>query len=113
MYKKLYIRNFIKINLAPPRETLKMFGGYLSIEEFRENSLRNDKTFSVIIPPLISIIPKIEENISNTTKNTKNNYPLVNESILNKTHNTLKLKRNKPVTNPNSTLQSFMDLKII
>ena len=113
MYKKLYNQKFVKINLAPPRETLKIFGGYLSIEEFRENSLRNDKTFSVISPPLISIIPKIEENISNTTKNSKNNYPLVNESILNKTQNNLKLKRNKPVTNPNSTLQSFMDLKII
>ena len=32
---------------------------------------------------------------------------------LNKTQNTLKLKRNKPITNPNSTLQSFMDFKII
>ena len=67
----------------------------------------------VIKPPLISIIPKIEENISSTSKNFKNNYPLVNESILNKTQNNLKLKRNKPVTNPNNTLQSFMDLKII
>ena len=38
---------------------------------------------------------------------------LINENILNKTQNSLKLKRNKPVTNPNNTLQSFMDLKII
>jgi len=116
MYKKLYTTNFVKINLAPPRETLKIFGGYMSIEEFRENSLKNDKIFTVVSPPLISIIPKIEENIANNTNNTKNiknNFPLVNENILNKTHNNLKLKRNKPVTNPNSTLQSFMDLKII
>jgi len=113
MYKKLYEKKFVKINLAPPRETLKIFGGYLSIEEFRENSLRNEKTFSLITPPLISIIPKIEENIANNAKNTKTNYPLINENILNKTQNTLKLKRNKPVTNPNNTLQSFMDLKIV
>ena len=113
MYKKLYDKKFIKINLAPPRETLKMFGGYLSIEEFRENSLRNEKTFSLITPPLISIIPKIEENISNNAKNTKTNYPLINENILNKTQNSLKLKRNKPVTNPNNTLHSFLDLKIV
>jgi hypothetical protein len=113
MYKKLYNRNFIKINLAPPRETLKMFGGYLSIDEFRENSYKNEKTYMVVKPPLISIIPKIEENIATTNKNLKNNFPLVNENILNKTQSTLKLKRNKPVTNPNSTLQSFMDLKII
>ena len=113
MYKKLYNAKFVKINLAPPREILKMFGGYLSIEEFRENSVKNDKTFNLIKPPLISVISKIEENISNNNKNLKNNSSTVNENILNKTQNTLKLKRNKPVTNPNSTLQSFMDLKII
>jgi len=114
MYKKIYNTKFIKINLAPPREILKIFGGYMSIDEFRENSHRNDKTFTVINPPLISIIPKIEENISNSYKaNIKGNISLVNENILNKTQNSLKLKRNKPVTNPNNTLQSFMDLKII
>ena len=112
MYKKIYNNpKLIKINLAPPRETLKIFGGYLTIEEFRENMIKNDKSFTVINPPLISIIPKIEENMIN--KLTKNSYPLINETILNKTQNSLKLKRNKPLTNLNSTLQSFMDLKIV
>jgi hypothetical protein len=113
MYKKLYNTKFVKISLAPPREILKIFGGYLSIEEFREHTLMNEKVFAVIKPPLISIISKIEENVSSSSKNIKNNYPLTNETILNKTHNNLKLKRSKPVTNPNNTLQSFMDLKII
>ena len=113
MYKKLYHQKFIKINLAPPRETLKIFGGYMNIEEFRDNSYKNEKIFTVINPPLISIIPKIEENVSTQLKTNKTNFPLINESILNKTQNSLKLKRNKPVTNPNNTLQSYMDLKII
>ena len=112
LYKKLYNQKFVKISLAPPRETLKIFGGYLSIEEFREVLIKNEKTYSVVKPPLISIIPKIEENISQNVKS-KNGFPLVNENILNKTQNSLKLKRNKPVTNPNNTLQSFMDLKIL
>jgi hypothetical protein len=111
MYKKLFHSNFVKISCAPVRESLKIFGGYLSIEEFRENCLKNDKTLLLIKPPLISIIPKIEENMS--YKNNKTNNSLVNENILNKTHTSLKLKRNKPITNPNNTLQSFMDLKII
>lgn len=111
MYKKLYNKNFVKINLAPPRETLKIFGGFLSIDEFREYSIRNDKTFNVIKPPLVAIIPKIEENIY--SKGNKTLYQNTNESILTKTQNNLKLKRNKPITNPNSTLQSFMDFKII
>lgn len=113
MYKKLYYRKFIKINLSPPRESLKLFGGYLSIEEFRENSLKNDKLFNLIDPPLISIIPKIEESI-NHNKSFNNTLKLnVNENILQKTQDTLKLKRNKPVYNPNNSLQTFMDLKII
>ena len=112
MYKKLYNRNFVKINLSPPRESLKMFGGYLSIEEFRENSLENNKLFNLVCPPLISIIPKIEETVNYNKLNSNMNIN-VNENILNKTQNILKLKRNKPVTNPNNTLQSFMDLKII
>jgi hypothetical protein len=112
MYKKLFQTNYkVKISCAPPRETLKMYGGYLSIEEFRENCLKNDKTLILIKPPLISIIPKIEENMN--YKNNKINTIQVNENILNKTQNNLKLKRNKPITNPNNTLQSFMDLKIV
>ena len=106
------MEHFVKINLSPPRESLKIFGGYLSIEEFRENSLENNKLFNLICPPLISIIPKIEETI-NYNKNGGNFNSNINENILNKTQNILKLKRNKPVTNPNNTLQSFMDLKII
>ena len=90
-----------------------MFGGYLSIEEFRENALENNKLFNVISPPLISIIPKIEESVNHNKVFGHTLVNGVNENILNKTQNSLKLKRNKPVTNPNNTLQSFMDLKIL
>lgn len=113
MHKKLYYRKFIKINLAPPRESLKMFGGYLSIDEFREYCLECDRIFNLIDPPLVSIIPKIEESV-NQNKNFSNNLGLhINENILQKTQDTLKLKRNKPIYNPNNSLQTFMDLKII
>jgi len=113
MYKKLYYRKFIKIDLSPPRETLKMFGGYLSIEEFRENCLNNDRLFNLIDPPLISIIPKIEESVNHSKEFNTSLKLNVNENILRKTHDTLKLKRNKPVFDPNNSLQTFMDLKVI
>ncbi len=109
MYKKMYGTKFVKIGLAPPREVLKMFGGYMCIEEFRDTSLRMDKTFQVIKPPMVAIIPKIEENILNRGIRTGH----TNEHILSKTQNSLKLKRTKPVMNPNSTLQSFMNIKIV
>ncbi len=47
-----------EIRPAPERETLKMFGGPLTIEEFRKNV----STYTVVHPPLISLLPQLEEN---------------------------------------------------
>lgn len=43
------------IRPAPSRYLLKMFGGNLSIEDFREAHLNNDKTYILNIPPMIAI----------------------------------------------------------
>jgi hypothetical protein len=66
MYKKIYGTPFVKIPLAPPRQLLKIFGGILTIEEFRENS---QKFYKVVEPPLIPILPKVEENIIDSSFN--------------------------------------------
>lgn len=50
------------IHPAPHWMTLNEYGGYLSIEEFRENSLINNKEFLVLHPPLISRQMQIEES---------------------------------------------------
>ena len=57
------------IRPAPSKYLLKMFGGNLSIDEFREAHLNNDKTYILNIPPMISI--------SSTTE-------ILNTSYLNK-----------------------------
>lgn len=110
LYCKINDTKFIKINLAPPREILRIFGGYMSIEEFRENCYANDKNFKILKPPLISIIPKIEENNYNINKN-KISYIPVNKNLIERAESTMKLKRDKPIINPNFTLQTYMDLK--
>ncbi len=113
MYKKMYGVKFVKIGLAPPRESLKIFGGYLSIEEFRDSCIKMDRSYTVVKPPLVAVIPKIEENITGgLLKNGGRGLGNVNEHILAKTQSNLKLKRNKPITNPNNTLQTFMGIKI-
>lgn len=43
------------IRPAPSRYLLKMFGGTMTIEEFREAHLNNDKTYILNIPPMIAI----------------------------------------------------------
>jgi len=43
------------IRPAPSRYLLKMFGGSLTIDEFREAHINNDKTYILNIPPMISV----------------------------------------------------------
>jgi hypothetical protein len=48
------------VRMAPPRQTLKSFGGYMGVEEFRRaNEL--PKSYKLILPPMTLIIPQIEE----------------------------------------------------
>ena len=57
MYKQMYDVKEVDIPYAPTRETLEMFGGSLTIEEFRVNS----STYEMVYPPMLSIIPQLEE----------------------------------------------------
>ena len=75
LIKDLYgIENALKIKPAPPRETLKMFGGYLDIEEFRNkyhiidcyhlNLIKNN-----FIYPEVSEVTNIKLNVKTEKKN--------------------------------------------
>ena len=67
----LGINETIRIKLAPPQDTLKVFGGHLSIEDFRNATSvdsKYNKSYNIIEPPMVSIIPIIEETTySNNT----------------------------------------------
>ena len=39
----------------------KKFGGRFTIEQYRENNSNYSKDYKLIVPPMISIIPFIEE----------------------------------------------------
>jgi hypothetical protein len=115
MYKKMYNQNFTKIQLAPPRRLLKIFGGILTIEEFRDNL---QKIYKVIEPPLIPILPKVEENLidfSVTNKN-RNNKKInkIQQIIQNEDHiQTLKYKYNSEIQESSvkgKTLYTYMDM---
>lgn len=130
--------NMSKIIHAPPKETLIVFGGHLSIEEFR--SITNDtheyyKIFNILEPPMVSIIPVIEETItSNDIQNKlynkqiyavpktekynhsswEENKPFIplDSSRLKRAAENLKLKRKEPVLDKKKTLLNYMNLKI-
>jgi hypothetical protein len=61
MYKLLYNNNSVDIIPAPQKEILQIFGGNVTIDQFRKNFISNEKEFKILKPPLISIIPQVEE----------------------------------------------------
>lgn len=68
MYKKINeIKEEFYIPYAPEKEVLKIFGGLLTIDEFRENV----KTYEMVYPPILSIIPQLEEISILDNKNDK------------------------------------------
>lgn len=112
LYNDIYENNenLVDVDIAPPRETLKKFGGHLSIQEFR-GSGKNDREYRFIMPPMVSIIPFIEEGVKESYKlpkirSTKNNK----ENKYNK--DDLVLKRSKPLPREKSTIISSFGIKI-
>ena len=70
LLRKLYFKVFnVKfIPLAPQRELLKIFGGSLSIEEFRDSKMMIRRDIYTLLPPMVPLIPIVEE-ITNDNKN--------------------------------------------
>lgn len=58
LYRKLYKRDEQIIN-APHKKLLKIFGGYMTIEEFRSTFNKNIN-YNIIYPNMVSLIPQIE-----------------------------------------------------
>jgi hypothetical protein len=110
MYSKLYnTNNFIDISPAPPKEVLQIFGGNVTIDKYRNNFVTNNKEFKLIKPPLISIIPQVEETRRKTRK--KEEYIPLNQNMIDSMNENLKLKRNKTSSSKN-TLVELMGLQL-
>lgn len=105
LYKKMF-GEFKNIKYAPPKESLKMYGGKLSIDEYRKNFDDLNKTYSIIYPPFKSLIPQLEESKVITTKSSFNNINTTTTS-----NSELLLKRSKPVNKKKNTLSSFISYK--
>ena len=106
LYRKVYNDKNIKIKLAAPKETLKIFGGSLSIKDFRMYNTNYSREFNIIKPPMISIIPQQEFKCVQNLNTSKKNL-----SISNFSEKDLRLKRSKPYIGSKNTLEKCMNLK--
>lgn len=105
--RSLGYRDFVKP--APARLALKMFGGHMDIDEFR-NYTCTAKTINVNFPPMMTMTQQIEEIHESDLNNDFKYIPIDTERI-NRYKEKIKLKRQHPVTNFKNTLDHSMKLK--
>jgi hypothetical protein len=102
-----------KIYPAPARSTLKLFGGALSIQEYR-NIIRSHKVrVDIHLPPMVSILATMDTKPIDfyDASLTKNVTETVKER-LQKAEEVLRLRRTKPLKAWESTLDACINLKI-
>lgn len=100
------------VKMAPPRHALKMFGGYMEIDEFRShcksNKMINTHTF-----PMVAMIQQLEEvNEEDQYSNRKNMFIPVDKQKLFLLESKVKLERTKPLFMNKNTLDHTMNLRI-
>jgi len=101
-YKKM-------IKPAPNRLALKIFGGHLSIDEFRAYC-DTSKIININFPPMMTLTQQIEE-INESDINNDYKYIPIDTDRINKYKEKIKLKRSKPLTTFENTLDHAMNLK--
>ncbi len=108
LHKRIHPGSTDKVRLAPPRQALKMFGGFMTIEEFRYSAQRNEREFKLLVPPMTVIMSQVEE--SKPRHDETLTIP-VNRLKMQVAADNLKLSRSKPMIDTKHTLKSFMSVK--
>lgn len=102
-----------RIYPAPPRESLRLFGGPLTIESYRATLHSNKVRVDLHVPPMVSIIGSIDTKpIDFYDTSMKNSMTLLPFDKIQKAEEGLRLKRSKPLKDKESTLDSCMNLEI-
>ena len=112
LYKKIFQKKDVKIQMAPPKECLKLFGGFMNIDEYRKQSLHMDRDYQIHYPNLIMLIPRIEEiqyELTDTSMQKK--FIPMNDKLIHQIEKDLKLKRDMPIVDKNKTLLNFLQNK--
>jgi hypothetical protein len=101
------------IRPAPPRSVLKLFGGPVTIEEYRNIVRKGIARIDVHLPPMISLLSTMDTKPIDfyDASLTKNVMETVKER-LQKAEEVLKLRRTKPLKAWESTLDACMNLRV-
>lgn len=108
MYKKLNKVKHVEIKPAPPKEILQIFGGIISIDEYRKNNVTNEFIFKINVPPLMSIIPQVEIT---TSFKSNTSYLPINEKRIKVAQSNNKAKITQYLSETKNTVDKYMNIK--
>lgn len=112
---RLYGKNYRnhRIFPAPARETLALFGGPTTIEQYRATIEQGKIRVDLQVPPMVSILGSIDTKpidfYDSSMKHTIS--PLLGE-LVPKAEEGLRLKRSRPLKEKDSTLDSVLKIQI-
>jgi hypothetical protein len=102
-----------KIYPAPPRESLQLFGGPLSVESYRATIFGKKVRVDLHMPPIVSIIGSIDTKpIDFYDTSLKNQTTLLPFDKIQKVEEGLRLKRSKPLKDKGNTLDDCINIEI-
>ena len=101
------------IRPAPPRQALKLFGGPMSIEEYRDLVRKRKLRVDIHMPPMVSLLATMDTKPIDfyDVSLTRNVMDTVGERLA-KAEEVLKLRRTKPLKAWESTLDACINLKV-
>ena len=110
LYRRVYDKNQVPIKFAPPRQALAIFGGPMSVEKFRNSCHNYHRDCNLVMPPMISVIPQIEEVMVNYVSSKSSLFIPLDEERVSKADEDLRLRRNKSTKEKRNTLERCMNL---
>jgi hypothetical protein len=106
MYHVLYANT--DIQPAPDKRCLRMFGGNLDIQQYRDFVWNSTRPLNIAMPPIRLYMPSV--NTQASTRDIKSYVSLSTEAVDKASHQ-LRLKRSKPVHDGIATLDKCMTAK--
>lgn len=102
------------IHPAPPRDSLKFFGGLLSYEQYRDIIEKKHIRIDTNLPPVISILATLDTKPIDFYETSLRNTSAAGAGIdvVKTLEPGLRLKRSKPLKDKESTLDAVMNLQV-
>jgi hypothetical protein len=106
-----------RIYPAPPRESLSIYGGIYSVEEFRNLIAENRVRVDIQIPPMVSILGTLDTKpidfYDSSLQNTfTQGFSMDRFKAWSEQGGALRLKRSKPLKDRESTLDACIQINI-